>query len=134
VEKERSETLLVTARKRRRWDVFFILRVLGDAIFAFFGAPRSVGPHHAVMCVEAALKQQEKLQDLMAKWAAQGWWDRIMKESQKEMKMNRKRFERNILFVFWLLFSFQASVESANGNQQRQVFGGECRIENTTQS
>ncbi len=46
---------------------------IGDAIFAFFGAPTPVGPRHAYMCVEAALKQQERLVQLRAKWKKDGW-------------------------------------------------------------
>ena len=46
---------------------------IGDAIFAFWGAPVPVGPNHAAMACEAALQQQEKLAELREKWKTAGW-------------------------------------------------------------
>lgn len=46
---------------------------IGDAIFAFWGAPAPVGPNHAFMCVEAAVAQQERLTELRENWKKAGW-------------------------------------------------------------
>jgi class 3 adenylate cyclase len=39
---------------------FVILFLSGDAIFSFFGVPLSLGPHHALSAVSAAVMMQER--------------------------------------------------------------------------
>ncbi len=45
---------------------------IGDAVFAFWNAPTVCGPRHAMMCVEAAVSQQERLVELRKEWAEHG--------------------------------------------------------------
>ncbi len=45
---------------------------IGDAVFAFWNAPIACGPRHAMMCVEAAVSQQERLAVLRSEWSERG--------------------------------------------------------------
>jgi adenylate cyclase len=45
---------------------------IGDAVFAFWNAPIACGPRHAMICVEAAVAQQERLVELRKGWAELG--------------------------------------------------------------
>ncbi len=45
---------------------------IGDAIFAFWGAPNAVGPLHALRAVRAAWQQQQQLHSLRDQWRGRG--------------------------------------------------------------
>ncbi len=46
--------------------------LIGDCIFSFFNAPAPIGPRHAFLCVESALKMQEVLIELREDWKSRG--------------------------------------------------------------